>query len=169
MSSDGAYDDPTAVFDSPTDPYDTLTPTDPPQEEDTMVNIVKKVETTQTITLNQWVKMDLGADDSVQPPVGNDDWDAYVDLSLASATCGRNNLRYVKGRWAREIPGADDVTGTDTKAISPDIPKDSWQGTWSHGFVGEAGVKVSFWVYVGALKAGTIKSTMRIFKVDDEA
>lgn len=138
---------------------------------------VHKVPTKQVIKLNTWVKADIGTkDDVVSPPNGSNDWDFYLDLDLGSVTnAGRNGLRYVKGRWARHEPGSPDsnaagldITGTDTKAIPMDLPKSSWQGTWSHGFVGDEKVPISFWIYVGATKNGTITSRMRIFKVDDE-
>lgn len=127
-----------------------------------------KVETPQTIKLNAWVTIDLGAVDAITPPVGSNDWWVQVHLALSSATVARNELRYVKGRWARKRPTGDDTHGTDTKAISPDLPKDSWQGSWSTDMKGLAGVPVAFEVYVGATKDGTITSPMRLFTIDDE-
>lgn len=142
-----------------------------------MARTVKKVETKQVIKTNTWVKADIGTkDDLLVPPYGNNDFEFYLDLDLSSVTnAGRNGLRYVKGRWARHAPDSPDantdgldITGTDTKAIPPDLPKSSWQGTWTHGFVG-TNDPISFWVYVGAVKGGTITSNMRIYKVDDES
>lgn len=141
--------------------------------------IVKKATTNQTIPLNKWVQLDLGSVDAIQPPVGANDWDSYLNLDLRTLKgAGRNDLRYVLGRWARHdasskdltamAGGKYDVTGADTKAIPPDLPKETLRYTWTHGFKGQAGVPVSFWVYIGSMKAGTIVSTLRIFKVDDE-
>jgi hypothetical protein len=135
-----------------------------------------KVSTPQTITLNQWTVVDLGPVDAFQPPEGSDDWWFQVHLSLASATCARNDLRYVKGRWARLDPDSPDANaqgtdthGTDTAAISADIPKDSWQSSFSTDMKGEAGVKVRAEVYVGAMSPGTIVSPLRVFTIDDES
>lgn len=128
-----------------------------------------KVETDQVIPLNKWTTLDLGLSDAITPPVGSNDWWVQVHLSLATATCPRNDVRYVKGRWARKIDGAEDDThGTDTKTVSADIPKDSWQGAWSTDMRGLAGVPVEFQVYVGAMRDGTIVSPMRLFTIDDE-
>ena len=127
-----------------------------------------KVETDQVIKLNEWVTLDLGTVDEVVPPVGSNDWWVQVHPSLASATCPRNDVRYVKGRWARHVGSEHDTHGTDTKAVSPDIPKDSWQGAFSTDMRGLVGVPVSFQVYVGAMRAGTIVSPMRLFTIDDE-
>lgn len=141
--------------------------------------IVKKADNVQTLPLNKWVQLDLGAVDAILPPLGANDWDAYVNLNLRSLKgAARNDLRYILGRWARydssstdlvEMGGKKyDVTGADTKAIPPDLPKETLRFTWTHGFKGESGVPVSFWVYIGSMKEGTIESPLRIFKVDDE-
>lgn len=129
-----------------------------------------KVATRQVIPFNTWTTIDLGPVDAITPPVGSNDWWVQVHLSLQTATCPRNDLRYVKGRWARKIEGApDDTHGTDTKAISADIPKDSWQGAWGTDMKGLAGVPVEFQVYVGSMTArGSIVSPMRLFTVEDE-
>lgn len=140
---------------------------------------VKKVAADQRIALNKWVKLDLGTKDEVQPPVGSNDWDTYINLDLTSLQgASRNDLRYVLGRWARhDVDSNDlitmggekvDVTGADTKAIPPDLPKGSIRFSWNHDFKGEAGVPVSFWVYIGSMKDGSIVSPLRIFKIDDE-
>jgi N-acetylmuramoyl-L-alanine amidase len=139
-----------------------------------------KVGVKQTFPLNKWVKADLGKVDKIQPPIGANDWDFYLNLDLESLTgAARNDLRYVLGRWARhDDDSADkiemggelvDVTGADTKAISLDLPKATWRSTWTHGFKGEKNVPVSFWIYIGSLKDGTIVSPLRIYKVDDES
>jgi hypothetical protein len=134
-----------------------------------------KVETEQTIPLNKWTVVDLGAVDAFQPPEGSNDWWFQVHLSLASATVPRNDLRYVKGRWARLEPNSPDANaqgtdthGTGTDAISADIPKDSWQSSFSTDFKGEPGVKVRAEVYVGSMSPGTIVSPLRVFTIDDE-
>jgi len=128
-----------------------------------------KVETPQTIQLNKWVTIDLGAVDAPLPPVGSDDWWVQVHLSLGTLSIPRNDLRYVKGRWSRHLSGGErDTHGTDTKAVSPDLPKDSWQGAWSTDMRGLAGIPVHFEVYVGALKDGTVVSPMRLYTMDDE-
>lgn len=128
-----------------------------------------KVSTRQVIPLNEWTTLDLGDVDAITPPVGGNDWWVQVHLSLSTLTVGRNDIRYVKGRWARKIAGSpDDTHGTDTKAVSPDIPKDSWQGAWSTDMRGLAGVTVEFQVYVGAMGRGSVVSPMRLFTVDDE-
>lgn len=139
--------------------------------------IMKKVETDQIIPLNTWMKADLGKVDQVQPPYGADDWDFYINLDLKRlAGAGRNDLRYILGRWARhDTTSTDlneqglDVTGADTKAIPMDLPKATLRYTWTHGFKGEAGVPVSFWLYIGSMQNGSIVSPLRIFKVDDES
>lgn len=142
--------------------------------------IVKKADTNQTLPLNRWVQLDLGAVDAIQPPLGANDWDSYLNLDFTTLKgAARNDLRYVLGRWARHdatsndltsmAGGKYDVTGADTKAIPPDLPKGMIRFTWSHGFKGEAGVPVSFWVYIGSMKDGSIVSPLRIFKVDDES
>lgn len=142
--------------------------------------IVKKRAVDQTMPLNEWVRCDIGTPgDTVQPPVGANDWDSYVNLDLKTLKgAARNDLRYLLGRWARHNPGSDDtiemggttvdVTGADTKTIPPDLPRRWWRSTWTHGFKGQAGVPVSFWVYIGSVKDGTVVSPLRIFKVDDE-
>lgn len=127
-----------------------------------------KVDTAQVIRLNEWTTLDLGKVDAVVPPVGSNDWWVQLHLSLGTATCERNELRYVKGRWARKLTAGDDTHGTDTKAISADIPKDSWQGAWSTDMKGLAGVPVEFQVYVGATRGGTVVSPMRLYTVEDE-
>lgn len=129
-----------------------------------------KVETPQKIKLNTWVTIDLGKVDAFLPPVGSDDWWVQVHLSLESLTgAARNDLRYIKGRWVRELPsGEDDTHGTDTKAISLDLPRDSWQSAWSTDMKGLTGVPVSFAVYIGSMKDGTVVSPMRLFTIDDE-
>lgn len=129
-----------------------------------------KVESRQVIPFNTWTTIDLGPVDAITPPVGSNDWWVQVHLSLATSTAPRNDLRYVKGRWARKIDGApDDTHGTDTKAISADIPKDSWQGSFSTDMKGLIGVPVEFQVYVGSLTAkGSVVSPMRLFTVEDE-
>jgi hypothetical protein len=134
-----------------------------------------KVTTRQTIPLNEWTVVDLGPVDAFQPPEGSNDWWFQVHLSLASATVPRNDLRYVKGRWARLEPNSPDANaqgtdthGTGTDAISADIPKDSWQSSFSTDFRGEAGVKVRAEVYVGSMSPGTIVSPLRVFTIDDE-
>jgi hypothetical protein len=128
-----------------------------------------KVETRQVIELNKWTTLDLGPTDAITPPVGSNDWWVQVHLSLSTSTVPRNDLRYVKGRWARKIDGApDDTHGTDTKAISADIPKDSWQGSFSTDMKGLVGVPVSFEIYVGAIGRGSVVSPMRLFTVEDE-
>lgn len=139
--------------------------------------IMIKREKKQTIKLNTWVKLDIDdAKDWVLPPVGANDWDAYVNLDFNTLTGAlRNDLRYILGRWARHdaaspdaIEGGLDVTGADTKAIPADLPKRYWRSTWTHGFKGEKNIPVSFWVYIGATKDGAVVSPLRIFKVDDE-
>lgn len=128
-----------------------------------------KVETKQVIELNKWVTLDLGPVDAITPPVGSNDWWVQVHLSLTTATVPRNDLRYIKGRWARKIEGApDDTHGTNTYAISADIPKDSWQSSFSTDMKGLAGVPVEFQVYVGAMGRGSVVSPMRLFTVEDE-
>ena len=81
----------------------------------------------------------------------------------------------MKGRWARLRPGGDDSNaagldthGTDTAAISPDLPRKSWQSSWSTDMKGLAGVPVAFQVYIGSMKDGTVVSPMRLFTVEDE-
>ena len=142
--------------------------------------IVLKRAKDQRIPLNTWTKLDIDdGKDQVQPPTGSNDWDTYVNLDLSKLTgASRNDLRYILGRWARHDATSDDltdmggvkvdVTGADTKAIPADLPKVTWRGTWSHGFKGEAGVPVSFWVYVGSTRDGSVVSPLRIFKVDSE-
>jgi hypothetical protein len=129
-----------------------------------------KVATRQVIPFNTWTTIDLGPVDAITPPVGSNDWWVQVHLSLQTSTGPRNDLRYVKGRWARKIDGApDDTHGTDTKSISADIPKDSWQGAWGTDMKGLAGVPVEFQVYVGSMTAkGSVVSPMRLFTVEDE-
>lgn len=128
-----------------------------------------KVETRQVIPLNEWTTLDLGPVDAITPPVGSNDWWVQLHLALSTSTVPRNDIRYVKGRWARKIDGApDDTHGTDTKAIPTDIPKDSWQGAWSTDMKGLAGVPVEFQVYVGAIGRGSVVSPMRLFTIDDE-
>lgn len=147
------------------------------------MRVVIKRETDQRLELNRWQKLDLrsgAGNDKIQPPIGNNDWDTYVNLDLSSVTgASRNDLRYILGRWARHDPDSTDtinmegrevdVTGADTKAIPPDLPKKYWRSTWTHGFVGEKDVPVSFWVYIGSVKDGYVTSPLRIFKVDDES
>jgi hypothetical protein len=120
------------------------------------------------IPLNEWTTLDLGAVDAITPPVGGNDWWVQLHLSLSTLTVPRNDVRYVKGRWARKLSAGDDTHGTDTKAVSPDIPKDSWQGAWSTDMRGLAGVPVEFQVYVGAIGRGSVVSPMRLFTIDDE-
>lgn len=136
-----------------------------------------KVATEQVIPLNQWVDLDLGPDiPSVIPPVGSDDWWFQLHLDLSQLTgASRNDLRYVKGRWARIRPGSADANeqgldthGTDTKAIPADLPKASWQGAWSTDMKGVKDVPVKAQVYVGSTVDGTVVSPMRLFTVDDE-
>ena len=142
--------------------------------------IVRKVSTKQVLPLNKWMQLDLGATDSVLPPIGANDWDTYLNLDLTTLKgAARNDLRYVLGRWARHDATSDDltamgggkydVTGADTKAIPADLPRETLRYTWTHGFKGEKDVPVSFWVYIGSMKPGTIESPLRIFKVDDES
>jgi hypothetical protein len=140
--------------------------------------VMIKRDKKQTIKLNTWTKLDIDdTKDWVLPPVGADDWDTYVNLDLSKLTgAGRNDVRYILGRWARHdakapdaIAGGIDVTGADTKAIPPDLPKQYFRSTWTHGFKGEAAIPVSFWVYVGSVKDGTVVSPLRIFKCDDES
>lgn len=129
-----------------------------------------KVETDQTIPLNEWVTMDLGAVDFIVPPVGSNDWWTQLHLDLGTLKgAGRNDLRYVKGRWARRLKdGSLDTHGTDTKAIPPDLPKASWQSAFSTDMRGLEGVPVAFQIYIGAMKDGTVVSPMRLFTIDDE-
>jgi hypothetical protein len=128
-----------------------------------------KIDTPQTMQLNKWVTVDLGKVDAILPPVGSDDWWVQVHLSLSTLSVARNDIRYVKGRWVRHLSGgALDAHGTDTKAVSADIPKDSWQGGFSTDMRGLAGVPVSFEVYIGSMKDGTVVSPMRLFTIDDE-
>jgi hypothetical protein len=139
--------------------------------------IVVKVETDQKITLNKWIKADLGQTDQIMPPVGANDWDFYANFDRTTLVgAGPNDLRYILGRWARHDAGSPDSgdngmdeTGADTKTVPFDLPKRLLRYTWTHGFKGEAGVPVSFWLYVGSMKEGSIVSKMRIFKVDDES
>lgn len=127
------------------------------------------VATRQVIPFNEWTTLDLGPVDAITPPVGSNDWWVQLHLALATSTVPRNDIRYVKGRWARKIDGAtDDTHGTDTKAVSADIPKDSWQGAWSTDMKGLVGVPVEFEVYVGAIGRGSVVSPMRLFTIDDE-
>jgi Peptidase family M23 len=144
------------------DAQETLMPANPPAYR----NI--KVTTDQVIPLNRWVDLDLGFVDAILPPVGSNDWWFQIHLQLASATVARNDLRYIKGRWARRLSAGDDTHGTDTKTISPDIPKDSWQSAFSTDMKGLTGVPVAAQVYIGAVKDGTIVSPMRLFTIDDE-
>jgi hypothetical protein len=141
---------------------------------------VEKASTQQTLALNTWEKMDLGRVDHVFPPIGPNDWEAYVNFDLTTLKgAKRNDLRYVLGRWARRDASSDDlivmgggkydVTGADTKAIPPDLPRTTLRYTWSHGFVGEKDVPVSFWMFIGSMASGSIESPLRIFKVDSEA
>lgn len=134
-----------------------------------------KVLTPQLIVLNQWVTIDLGKDDFKVPPVGSNDWWFQVHLALSTLTCGRNDIRYIKGRWARKQPGHPDANaqglnthGTDTSAFSMDIPKDSWQSSFSTDMKGLPGVPVCAQVYIGSMKPGTVVSPMRLYTVDDE-
>ena len=135
-----------------------------------------KVETRQTIPLNTWTDIDLGDLDWVTPPVGSNDWWVQVHLHLGTLVgASRNDLRYIKGRWARYAPGGADANkegldthGTDTKAIPADLPKTSWQSAWSTDMKGREGVPVKFQVYIGSMVDGTVESPMRLFTVDDE-
>jgi hypothetical protein len=129
-----------------------------------------KIEKPQSIPLNQWVTLDLGTVDAIVVPVGSNDWWVQVHLDLGKLTgAGRNDLRYLKGRWARHLAAGDlDTHGTDTAAISPDLPKGSWQSSFSTDMKGLAGVPVSFQVYVGSMKDGTVVSPMRLYTVEDE-
>lgn len=129
-----------------------------------------KIEKPQTIPLNEWVTLDLGTVDAIVVPVGSNDWWVQVHLDLQKITgAGRNDLRYIKGRWARHLSNNTlDTHGTDTAAISMDLPKGSWQSSFSTDMKGLAGVPVSFQVYIGAMKPGTVVSPMRLYTVDDE-
>lgn len=135
-----------------------------------------KVGTDQVIALNEWVDLDLGPVDIVQPPVGSDDWWFQVHLDLSTVKgAARNDLRYIKGRWARLNPASADANkqgldthGTDTKAISLDLPKSSWQSSFSTDMKGLAGVPVKAQVFIGSLVDGTVVSPLRLFTVDDE-
>ncbi len=130
-----------------------------------------KVEADQVIPLGEWTTLDLGDEpDFYVPPVGSNDWWVQVHLDLASLTgAGRNDLRYIKGRWARKMPnGSLDTHGTDTKAIPADLPKASWQSAFSTDMRGLEGVPVAFQVYIGSMVPGSVVSPMRLFTVDDE-
>ena len=129
-----------------------------------------KIEKPQTIPLNEWVTLDLGTVDAIPVPVGSNDWWVQVHLDLGKLTgAKRNDLRYLKGRWARRLAaGTVDTHGTDTAAISPDLPKSSWQSSFSTDMKGLAGVPVSFQVFVGSMTGGTVVSPMRLYTVEDE-
>lgn len=134
-----------------------------------------KMTNRQVIPLNQWVTMDLGAEDFIVPPVGSNDWWTQLHLDFGTLVgAKRNDLRYVKGRWARKTTGPDanaqglDTHGTDTKAIPADLPKASWQSSFSTDMRGLEGVPVGFQVYVGSMVDGTVESPMRLFTIDDE-
>jgi hypothetical protein len=130
-----------------------------------------KVEADQVIPFGQWVTLDLGDEpDFYVPPVGSNDWWVQVHLDLSRIKgAGRNDLRYLKGRWARKMAdGSLDTHGTDTKTISPDIPKASWQSSFSTDMRGLVGVPVAFQVYIGSMVPGSVVSPMRLFTVDDE-